>query len=461
MRGIVRLALSLGVLVALGVPALADETAGRIAAFDGLVRLGKPVKLRAKLEGKGMLGVYSSVEGESLDFWLTAEPAAGGKPGVATLEAEKFLGGGKTDSSGIGELEWTPEAVGSYEIEARVRKGSKYVAIPAALDVLCAAHERPITLVTIEQTLTDVSSLSFMRKDAKDVTAAEGAAEALTKIADKNHVIYVTGIEEVSLVKTKEWLKLRGFPRGPVFFWNISTQAFSGEKYKTNLVAKLHNDFSGLTSGIGGKVEDVNACLKNGVTAYLMGSADSDAPAEAIRVKLWEKLPAALDRQQEVEKLLADLACDDPAKQEAAAKTFSKLETGELGYLNRFVHSSDVSVAAAARIVVGNVRARDAFSASLDASTDSAALASLLAAWRFGDPTVAARCYRDGASGLAKAGPALDRWRKIEVVNRTEPEPGHVVYRLRFQPQKDTGASGPEQDYTFLKGDDGNWRVDS
>ena len=70
--------LALAALVAFPRPARAEEKAARLAAFDVLVRQGKPAKLRARLEGKGMLGVYSAVEGESVDFWEVAEPVAGG-----------------------------------------------------------------------------------------------------------------------------------------------------------------------------------------------------------------------------------------------------------------------------------------------------------------------------------------------------------------------------------------------
>ncbi len=71
-----------------------------------------------------------------------------------------------------------------------------------------------------------------------------------------------------------------------------------------------------------------------------------------------------------------------------------------------------------------------------------------------------ARLYRDGVSGLAKGGPALERFRGIEVVNRSEPEPGKVVYRLRFLAEKD-GAPSAERDYALIRGDDGNWHVDA
>lgn len=459
MKTTVRCALLLlGLLLAAG-PALAEDAAARIAAYDALVRSGKSAKLRAKLEGKGLLGVHSSVEGEYVDFWLTAEPAPGEKPGTQNLEKERFLGSGKTDSSGIAELEWKPDAAGSYEIEVRVRKGSKYVAIPASLELLCSQSGR-LVLATIEETLTDLAAVTFMRKDAKDVKAAEGAAEALAKVAEKHRVVYVTGIEEVSLVKTKEWLKAGGFPSGPVFFWNISQNAFSGEKYKTGLFAKLHADFPALVAGIGGRSEDAVACVKNGVTSYLVGSSDSDVPAETIRVKTWDKLPAALERQLEVEAQVAALAQPDLEKQAAAGKALARLETGELGYLNRFLRASDPSVAAAARLAQGRIRARDAFAQSLDLSSDASALASLVAAWRSGDPSISARVYRDGPAGLAKAGPALERWRGIEVVNRTEPEPGKVVYRLRFLAEKD-GAPSVERDYALLRGDDGTWKADA
>ena len=76
------------------------------------------------------------------------------------------------------------------------------------------------------------------------------------------------------------------------------------------------------------------------------------------------------------------------------------------------------------------------------------------------ETTVAARLYRDGASGLAKSGPPIERWRGIEVVNRSEPEPGKVVYRLRFLAEKE-GTESPERDFVFLRGDDGSWAVDS
>lgn len=461
------MALALVAVALVAGTARAEDTPARLAGYDTLARSGHEVKLRAKLEAKGMIGVYSSVEGEFLDFWLTGEPLKDGKPGLQVLEKEKFLGSAKTDSNGIGELEWAPDdktAAGSFEVEARVRKGSKYVAVPATLDVLLAQHERPLTIVSIEGTLTDFSAVTFMRKDAKDIPVNEGAAQALTALADKHSFVYMTGIEEVSLVKTKDWLKLKGFPRGPVFFWNISTNSLSDEKYKTNLVGRLRADFAGLTSGVGGRTADAVACVKNGVTAYLVACKDSDAPAEAIAVKSWDKLEAAVGRQHAVEAFLADLASTDAAKQDAAAKALAKLETAELGYLNRFLHASDVQLSGAARLIQGRVRARDAFAASLDNSTDSAALASLIAAWRQGDATVTARLYRDGASGLAKGGPALEKFRGIEVVNRSEPEPGKVVYRLRFlnvAGAGDPGAPNSERDYAFLRGDDGNWRVDA
>src|SRR5579871_2180714 len=147
-----RFALAIAIALLCATPALADNTA-RIAGYDVLVRAGRPAKLRAKFESKGMIG-YSGVENESIDFWLTGEPSPGGKPGTQPLETPRFLGSGRTDANGTGELEWTPEGQGSYEVEARVRKGSSYVASPAPLEVLVAAHDRLLALVAIEGTLT-------------------------------------------------------------------------------------------------------------------------------------------------------------------------------------------------------------------------------------------------------------------------------------------------------------------
>lgn len=445
-------AAALLVLAFAGAASAGDEKAAKLTGYDAIVRPGETARLRARLERIGYLGVNPSVEGEVLDFFVVPR-------GTSEEAPPRFLTSGKTDSSGYAEVEFAPKEAGLHELEVRIRKGAPYIGLPARVFVLAPAPGGRTFVTDLEQTLADLSAVKFMTAEPKSVKEVEGACDALKALAASHAPIYVTGVESTFVTKVKEWLRLKGFPDGPVFAWDIAKNALSGETYKTNLIGKLKTDAGGLAFGIGGKAEDAVACARGAITPYYVGQArDKDLPPEAIWAKSWPEVPELVKRQLAVEEQLRDLAGQDKAKQDAAQKELSRLEAAHLGFLARFLRASDHAVAAAASLTTARIRAREAFAASLDTSSPNSALASVEAAWTQGDEVVIARLYRGGAKSAAKAGPALAAWRGIEIVTRCEPEPGRVVYRLRFLP---VGEGSPaERDYSFVRGDDGRWWVD-
>src|SRR4051812_7019000 len=107
---------ALGPLLVVAGPALADPKAGELWGRDVISRPGHAVKLHAKLERKGFLGINPDVDGEPLDFFLVAQDGA-------ALPQAQFLGTGNTDDDGDAELDWTPPTAGQFDVEVRVRRG--------------------------------------------------------------------------------------------------------------------------------------------------------------------------------------------------------------------------------------------------------------------------------------------------------------------------------------------------
>ncbi|HBP22512.1 MAG TPA: hypothetical protein DEA08_32625, partial [Planctomycetes bacterium] len=188
------------VLLAAGV-ARAD-TEAKLTGFDALARVNRSVRLVAKLERKGVMGIDPDVEGASLDFFITAVN------GFDQKKAE-FLGTGTTDGDGLASVEWKPEKPGSYTIQARVRRGSEYSAAPGSLSVAVPDEGRPIVLVQIDGTVSKATNLKFFRGTKNDeIQAEEGSKDMLQLLAEHHQLVYLTDLELSFTNKLKERLGL-------------------------------------------------------------------------------------------------------------------------------------------------------------------------------------------------------------------------------------------------------------
>ncbi len=430
-------------------PARAQAKEAQLRATDALGRPGRVIKLHAKLERKGFMGINPDVDKEPLDYFLLA---ADGR----ALDEARFLGTGETDDDGDAELEWTPPGPGQYELEVRVRRGSQYVALPAPLCVAVPPPERAVILVQVDGTVSQATNLTMFRGKANaEIGEVDGAGLGLSTLAHHYQLVYLTDLDESFTSKFRDWMTMRKIPRAPVIFWELFSRSLSHATYMEQLVTKLRRELPQVAVGIGPSATDAGVFVAQGMAGIVLASPPpGDLPDEVLAARRWEEALVHVALIHRSGALVHEMASRDAGKSDAALAELSLLGKPGLGYVHRFRSDSDPNVAAAATLVAGSIRASDAFARALETRSPNQALTSLLAAWRRGDRAVVSRLYADRKVGLKDAMPTF---RTAELVSRNEPEPGKVVFVMRLLPDE---GEPTQRQVVFVRGEDGSWRVD-
>ncbi|MCA8922313.1 MAG: hypothetical protein KDD82_10920 [Planctomycetes bacterium] len=422
------------------------KTEATLTGQDGLAKVGQPVTLKAKLERSGILGINPDVSEEKLDFFLVS------RDGKELSEAQ-FIATGKTDDDGTASVDYTPDETGLLLIEARVRRGSDYIAFPAEILIGVPDPKRPILLVQVDQTVSEATNLDMFRgKDVKDIAAVDGAKQVLELLASPYQLVYLTDLEASFTSGFKAWLQQKGLPRAPVLFWDLS-RSLSHATYMQSLIERLSQDFPQIVAGVGGQTVDGLAYLEHGAAGIVLADEpdEDDWRVELLRASSWQDVLGHLALIYEAEKLLKVASGEDSAKAKAAIDTMCRVGLPGKGYVHRFRRSADPSLALAANLVSGKISANEAFAESLDASDPARALASLLAAWRYGEASVVGSLYRERGVGVQAPIPPVER---AEVLNRSEPEPGRVVFKVRLL----AGSDALQRQVTVVD-TDGAWKI--
>jgi len=246
-----------------------------IVPADALVEEGASVRLTAELE---------DAPGETLEFVLDG----------------KVVGGAKTDAKGIARLDYTPMGAGDYVFTVRLGAGSKRTADEAQLLLCVRKKEQEFFVTDIDQTISDAGNIAAWLKSAENIRPVEGSAEALTALSKKYTIVYVTARAKNLRAKTREWLAMKGFPAGPVFFSENMEDSMKAEEYKMQLLAKLKGQWPNMGAGAGDQASDARAYQANGMKAYIHQkpgeSADDEAeerakfPAGTIFFTTWDEL---------------------------------------------------------------------------------------------------------------------------------------------------------------------------
>ncbi|MGE0712724.1 MAG: hypothetical protein AB7N76_33550 [Planctomycetota bacterium] len=432
-------------VLACALPAAAKEA--KLTGFDALGRVGRKVDLKAKLETKGMLGIDPDVKGASLDFFVMAKDGA-------ELKKPMFLGTGKTNDDGVATVDWKPDEAGRYTCEARVRRGSEHTAAPAQLLVAVPAEGRPILLVQIDGTVSKATNVKMFSGTENDEIQAEvGSKEMLALLAEHHQLVYLTDLEVAFTNKFREWLALRELPPAPVFFWELFERSLSHKTYVSKLVDRLHKGFPALKAGIGGKGDDGRAFVENGLVGIVIADEeDKGLPDTVAQAKTWQVAFAHVLQAHRAEGLLKKLAAGGADAAQAQLQ-LGLLGPAGVGYVHRFLDDADLNLATVAIQVANELRAQDTFFRALDLSNANRARNALIAAWRYGQLGVVRRLYADADAAKKAAIPAFSR---VELLSRSEPEPGRVVYKLKL-----FEGEGKETERTVvcLEQEDKSWRI--
>ncbi len=261
---------------------LARQDEARLQGYDVLARPGDKVVLRAKLESMATPVFHKDIQGGTVYFELDG----------------KVIGSAVTDGQGWADLAYqvSENAGRDLTVMCALAPGDKYLAEPANILVVIKKNTAPAIVTDIDHTIADVSSAGFLVKSNESVPALSGAPEALTRLSKKYTIIYVTARDDAFMNTTKEWLDLRKFPKGPVFFNDYGGKSMSSRKYKIAEIARLKKRFPNITAGVGDKVGDAEAYLANGMRAVLIGEKmPEDIPEEARFARSWAEVEKLLE----------------------------------------------------------------------------------------------------------------------------------------------------------------------
>lgn len=219
-------------------------------ARDALTRPGEPVELKARLQGGDFL---QDRPGYVMLF---------SREGAPPLAAQ-------TGEEGVAVVTWRPPAPGNYTFDVRVPPAglSHELPEPQTLLIACRAADEPMAVVDLDRTLVATGFQTVLVGDPEPMA---GSAEVMARLSREHTIVYLTHRPDYFTIKSKQWLRRHGYPRGPVLLSSISGFLAGSGEYKTRAVADLRKRFSALRIGIGDKPSDALAYHANELESVLI-----------------------------------------------------------------------------------------------------------------------------------------------------------------------------------------------
>lgn len=192
---------------------------------------------------------------------------------VKGLEVTMFAGGreihrGKTDENG--HLEVHAHLPAKAEVfEARTVIDGKDV---RATGRIHRWPQRTIVLVDIDETISNTDYQTLLSGKATDVgsTPLPHSVEAMTEIARRFNVAYLTARPRELLDKTRRWIKSEGFPDGPVLTSDTLGDWIHQSEYKLRVLKHSQKVFPNILIGIGNTAGDAEAYGQSGMLTVVV-----------------------------------------------------------------------------------------------------------------------------------------------------------------------------------------------
>jgi len=238
-----------------GIPAAVETLRSRLdpvlLTYDLMVEPGKDVTLEAAFKtGLRLQGV----DGKRLRFRL----------------GEKLLAEVATDKDGHAAIPWkVPDAPGDYVITVRVDPADQPERPVASASLLVAARRSDAKLVVVDLDKTVVAS-GFARVLVGGAKPMEGAGVVISRLAKDHTIVYLTHRPDLLAPESKAWLAANGFPAGPLLTSTLASLAAGSGAYKSERLGAIRKTYPNVQVGIGDKVSDALAYVKNGARAILI-----------------------------------------------------------------------------------------------------------------------------------------------------------------------------------------------
>jgi hypothetical protein len=163
--------------------------------------------------------------------------------------------------------------------------------------VRVAPGTSPVLVTDIDHTIADVSPFGFIVKANGVVRTMPGARDALTELARRMSIVYLSARDHIFVPKTRGWLQMNGFPEGPLYlragtrFWSCR----SG-RHKLGRLAALRAGWKDIRAGVGDVPSDLRAYAAHGIPPILIGPRTlAGLPDGAVWARSWSEILERLD----------------------------------------------------------------------------------------------------------------------------------------------------------------------
>ena len=202
--------------------------------------------------------VEVEVERRIAPFW--DPPAAG-----IQVEVEG-VGRGSTGADGVARIPADALRAGTRTPIARAG------AVSAPFLVRAVPTDAPLFVVDLDHTIADVSPAGFIFKAVEKVAPLPGARDALVRISSRLTLLYLTARDHIFTGKTRDWLRLNGFPEAPIYLRRVRFWSQRPKAHKLACLAGLKDRFTNLAWGIGDLRGDVEAYAAHGLRPILFST---------------------------------------------------------------------------------------------------------------------------------------------------------------------------------------------
>ncbi len=254
-----------------------------LSVDDAAVRPGAETRLSAYVERESLPWLRQDLKGTPVRFRVDG----------------RDLGDDRTDDDGRASVERKlPPGAEWYEARATVNGRQLY-----AFGRLFTWDDRRVILaVDIDHTIERTEYRSLLVDKGEDESdPLKRSADTLRALAGDFHILYLTGRPRFLLEKTRQWLKDKEFPDGPVLTAKGVRDMFRPGLFKAAELRRLRDAWPNLLIGIGDKASDADAYGSNDMLSLIVSPRpDRDFPPHAIVLRDWKTLGKFFAQNREI-----------------------------------------------------------------------------------------------------------------------------------------------------------------
>ena len=214
-------------------------------------------------------------------------------PGVEVefLSEEGVIGKSTTRKDGRAHLDVSGLSPGVHRFRARIPEESRYHAPRSEAFVGVYETDAPILVTDIDMTLAKCSPFGFITKSNTSVPPLIDSPLSIQMLSEKFQIVYLSARDHIFIPKTRAWLRMNGFPNGPLLLRRKRFTRESALVHKRNRLSEVKKVLSGMKYGIGDKPHDVIAYHEQGLRpVWITSKKNGSLPSETIKVSTWKEI---------------------------------------------------------------------------------------------------------------------------------------------------------------------------